>query len=97
MGTMEKIIRTTNSNAFVLSQALERDKIITKGNMTAHNEPKYILFLKTHRLESQVHIKLIKRCPTPNSTKVDHPGGGTSVQGCYDFVSIWFFFTQTLE
>ena len=40
MGTMEKIIRTTNSNAFVLSQALERDKIITKGNMTARNEPK---------------------------------------------------------
>ena len=55
------------------------------------NEPKWFLFLKTHRLESQVHIKLIKRCPTPNSTKVDHPVGGTSVQGCYDFVSIWFF------
>jgi hypothetical protein len=37
MGTIEKITRIKNSNALVLSQALERDKIMAKGNMTAPN------------------------------------------------------------
>ena len=63
--------------------------------MTACNEPKWFLFLKTHRLESQVHIKLIKRCPTPNSTKVDHPGGGTSVKNAMILSPYGFFHSDS--
>jgi len=35
-----------------------------------------IFVLKNTPPRKSSSYKLIKRCPTPNSTKVDHPGGG---------------------
>ena len=72
MGTMEKIMRTKNSNAFVLSQALERDKIITKGNMTAPHctEVRFASFLSGGFITATVvEMKLAKQISRKGSVK----------------------------